>query len=45
MYISLSCTVSGAQFSPRKYRNFAQQFWHLQKLSKNKDQIFLSYYF
>jgi len=27
---------------PRNFQNIAQQFWHLQKLSKNKDEILYS---
>ena len=29
----------GGAFPPRNFQNIAQQFWHLQKLSKNKVEI------
>jgi len=30
---------------PQKFQNTALQFWHLQKLSKNKDEVLYSNHF
>jgi len=35
----------GAICPPRNFQNIAQQFWNLQKLSKNKDEILYSNHF
>jgi len=32
----------GGICNPRKFQSIAQQFWHLRKLSKNKDEIWYS---
>ena len=37
--------TSGGHFPPQNCQNIAKQFWHLQKLSKNKDEILYSNHF